>query len=240
MKLIGNAIDSDYWERRRRTTARVASGNYPVQRRRPSREDGARHQPVTPRTPRSRTGELNSLKDQTWKFWFFGVNKHDDLTRWMLPLGDARRSCGEARDPKRKTRAAIELRVLTCVACVYYPLVCRWSSEAGGESRGCRPEGYPGRYTGACATPYHLAYPLASLRWCSWDSRTFSRDSPRAGQRAHGERNERRAVKNKSNPRASNPACWYLCEIVRCTSNAVCLLADWRWNLLALVYSSIL
>lgn len=121
----------DYRERQRGTTARVASGNYPARRRRRSREGGARHQPVTPRTPRrSQTGGLNLLEERKRgiaglkisSFFDTRVNAKSVSRPFLRRLENKLRKTFTVI---RKTRAALEPRALTCVACVYYPLVCR-------------------------------------------------------------------------------------------------------------------
>lgn len=57
---------------------------------------------------------------------------------------------------------SVKLRALLPVsrACTTH-YIADEAVRLGGESRGCRPEGHPGRYVDACATPYHPPTPCA-------------------------------------------------------------------------------
>lgn len=113
--------------------------NYPLlDEDQPSREGGARHQPVTSRTPRDRTGEGDS-KDEVESASFKRYRRFLD--------DDAIDAYSRNRKPElakgKRVRLCQTAGTLTCVACVYYPLVCRWSSEARRRIARVSPGGSP-------------------------------------------------------------------------------------------------
>lgn len=128
--------------------------NYPAWRRQPSREGGARHQPVTLRTPGAGTGKVILRKG------VFRGNQDFRQYRCLSTRSSFYRGYGIE---SLAWLVTLKLRSLTCVACVYYPLVCRWSSEARRRIARVSPGGLPWSICRRLRNPLSFTKPLASL-----------------------------------------------------------------------------